>query len=68
MTDIQIPQWTFTERLVKARRFADLAQEDLAAVIGVSHKTIGRWEREPERMKRYQLDAWAAEKVGGAHA
>lgn len=37
-------RWTPADELLKARREASLEQEDLAVALGVSAKTISRWE------------------------
>lgn len=39
-----VPEWTFTDRLIKARTFAGLSQHELATLLGVSERTIKRYE------------------------
>lgn len=39
-----VPEWTFTDRLRKAREHADLTQKDLAEALGVSKAVITRAE------------------------
>lgn len=39
------PTWTLTDRLIKARRHADLSQTEIGARLGLSQKTIQRYER-----------------------
>ena len=59
MTDLHVPQWTVTDRLIKAREAEHLTQHDMAERFGVNTKTIGRWERGLVSMKGYQVQAWA---------
>ena len=40
-----IPEWTFADRLRKARESARMTQNDLATAIGVTKATISRAER-----------------------
>lgn len=40
----QEPVWTLGDRLLKARRAAELSQADLAKAIGVHRKSVTRWE------------------------
>lgn len=51
MTDVanqvqkeDLPQWTFGDRLRKARRHCHLSQADLAAALGISTPRLGNWE------------------------
>lgn len=39
-----VPEWTFGERLAKARRVAGLTQKAMAAVMEVSESTLAAWE------------------------
>jgi len=39
-----VPEWTFTDRLTKARTFADLSQHQLAQALGISERTVKRYE------------------------
>ena len=47
------------DRLRKARDFAGLDQTQLADRLGTSSKTIGRYENEAGKPKRYLLVMWA---------
>ena len=39
-----VPQWTASDRLAKARKVADLSQTQLAERLGISERTIKRYE------------------------
>lgn len=54
-----VPQWTFTDRLRKAREQAGMTQQDLATAIGVTKQTISRAERGDGITHRTLLQ-WAA--------
>lgn len=54
-----IPTWTLADRLRKSRDAAGLNQEALAARIGSSAKTVGRYEAGASEPKRYLVLAWA---------
>ncbi|MGO8860061.1 MAG: helix-turn-helix domain-containing protein [Acidimicrobiales bacterium] len=43
MTEI-VPQWTFGDRLRKARLHAELQLEDIAVAFRVSRVTVSKWE------------------------
>lgn len=53
-------QWSFGDRLSKARRLAGLEQADLAAHIGVSRALVSKWERDVTEPSASQTVAWAA--------
>jgi transcriptional regulator with XRE-family HTH domain len=42
--DAIVPQWTIGDRIRKARREADLSQQELADAIGVGVNRLGNWE------------------------
>ena len=44
-TETVIPAWTLQDRIVKARRFAGLAQGELSTKTGIPYKTLQRLER-----------------------
>lgn len=46
MTDTLIPEWSFGDRLRKARKSAGFSQEELAGRIGVALSSYGTWEAE----------------------
>lgn len=54
-----VPTWTLADRLTKAREHAGLKQEELAELIEVSARTIGKYERGQSTPKRSTLMAWA---------
>ena len=39
-----VPEWTFTDRLIKARTYAGLSQQQLADLLGISERTVKRYE------------------------
>lgn len=52
-----VPEWTTTDRLMKARRFAGLTQEKLGDRLGMSGRSVKRYESgRPTR--RATLIAW----------
>jgi len=40
----EIPIWTLSDRLRKAREHADLGQKELGEKMGISHQAISKWE------------------------
>jgi transcriptional regulator with XRE-family HTH domain len=56
-----IPQWTYGERLRKARADAGLEQEEMASRLGVSTGTISNWElgRTQGRKMLTRVEEWA---------
>ena len=40
------PVWTFGDRLARIRKAMKLSQAEISTLIGVSQKTIGRWEND----------------------
>lgn len=59
MTDQQPPEWTFGDRLRKAREFAGLKQSDMAARFRVGRSTIANWEAERNTPGYLALEKWA---------
>jgi transcriptional regulator with XRE-family HTH domain len=55
----QIPQWSFSDRLRKAREHAGMEQADLAALLGKKRSTISNWERGANRPDELALRAIA---------
>lgn len=53
-----VPQWTLADRLVKARGHRDLSQRDVAAALGISLRTVNRYES-GEPAKRGIILGWA---------
>lgn len=56
----QLMTLTQGERLARARKVADLSQDQMAAALGVDRRTIGRWERDQTPVTKAVLIAWAA--------
>lgn len=63
MADIQlqgaIPPYLLNHRLRIAREYADIHQADLADDIGISRRTLGKYENGEVEPKRHVLIAWA---------
>lgn len=55
----QIPAWSLQDRLLKARKFADLSQTELANEIGISKASVVNYERGHTRPSRPVLLSWA---------
>ena len=47
-----VPEWSFGERLAKARRHAGLTQEQMAELLGRKPSTIASWENETRQPRR----------------
>ena len=60
VTKPQVPEWSLADRLVKARRWAGLEQEDLAADFGMTHQAISKYERGLSVPKLVVIKQWAA--------
>ena len=53
-----IPDWTLSDRIRKAREYAGLEQEDLAALMYMGRSTVSNWENgvnAPHRLKLEKL-------------
>ena len=46
MTTTITPTWSVSDRLVKARTFADLTQDEMAGRLGIGRRTVIRHERD----------------------
>jgi len=55
----QVPEWSITDRLRKARDLTGLDQDEFAELIGVSRGTVSSYENGSEHHKRPYLLAWA---------
>jgi transcriptional regulator with XRE-family HTH domain len=55
----EIPAWTLTDRLRKAREHRHLQQAQLAAITGISERSIQNYEAGRTAPRRPQLIAWA---------
>lgn len=54
-----VPEWTLSDRLAKARHMSGLSQAELAERLGLSLKSIARYEQGTHEPKRATLLAWA---------
>jgi transcriptional regulator with XRE-family HTH domain len=54
-----IPTWTLSDRLRKAREHGRLQQVQLAAITGISERSIQNYEAGRTTPRRPQLIAWA---------
>jgi transcriptional regulator with XRE-family HTH domain len=54
-----IPTWTLSDRLRKAREYGRLQQAQLAAITGISERSIQNYEAGRTEPRRPQLIAWA---------
>lgn len=57
-TTMITPEWTLGDRLEKARKAAGLTQDELADRLGVSKKTVVRYEHDMGS-NLHLLDQWA---------
>lgn len=46
VVDMEVPQWTFGERLEKARKKAHLSREEVAEHFSTSTKNVWNWEHD----------------------
>lgn len=53
------PAWTLGDRLRKARETAQMDQGQLADAIGVSARSVYRWEHDERQPRRPVLLSWA---------
>lgn len=59
MTTATIPKWTLADRLLKARRHANLSQGDLAEYLGLSKRAISSFETGTRSPRIGYLRLWA---------
>jgi transcriptional regulator with XRE-family HTH domain len=57
--DDQIPEWTLGWRLQRSLAHADLSVEQMAAELGVTRQTVGRWLHERGEPRTAYLRLWA---------
>ena len=57
--DTNIPEFTLGDRLRKARTHRGLSVDDVAAVLGVSDRTVRNYESETTPIRRDTAIAWA---------
>jgi transcriptional regulator with XRE-family HTH domain len=55
----RVPQWTFGDRLKKAREHAGLTQAELAEMTGISRATISNYEVDKFTPTKPNLNAWS---------
>lgn len=60
-THPDLPRWTLGDRIRKAREHRGWTQRELASRLGVSLRTISRWERGDHRPSSHLLVATARE-------
>lgn len=56
----QTPQWTFEDRLRKAREERDLTQSDMARLFRIGRSTVANWEAGRNRPDYLALEKWAS--------
>lgn len=44
--EVELPQWTRGDRLAKARRLAQLTQEEMAERLGTTKQSVSNWEND----------------------
>lgn len=54
-----VPEWTFGDRLRKAREVAEVTSKEMAALLEVSDRTIRNYERMATPIKRKDVRDWA---------
>ena len=55
----RVPEFTFGDRLRKAREHAGVSTDEMAAVLEVSARTIGNYENERTPVKGPVIKEWA---------
>lgn len=55
-----VPEWDLADRMTKALRVSDLGVQDIAARMGVTRETIGRWINGRNKPSRPALMVWAS--------
>jgi len=62
-TTPRVPQWTFGERLAKARKDSGLQQSELGEKLGISKSTVAKWETDRGRPREFMkyVQRWAEE-------
>ena len=58
-TPMTIPAWTLGDRLAKARQTRHLSQTEMAHLLGLSLRSVNRYEVGALEPKRQTLLAWA---------
>jgi transcriptional regulator with XRE-family HTH domain len=58
-TKLRLQKTAFGERLAQARMRLRLSQEDLAEAIGITARTVSRWERSNVIPQQYYLERLA---------
>jgi transcriptional regulator with XRE-family HTH domain len=61
LAEAAVPEWTFGERLAKARKHVGLTQESMAARMNVSASAIAKWESDRGEPRAFQktISEWA---------
>lgn len=55
-----VPEWTLPERIKKAREYAGLSREELAALLATHENTVANWERGDTHPTQRKVRAVAA--------
>ena len=55
-----VPDWTLSDRLRKAREFANLSQGELAEAVDLSPRAVGNYEAGRRVPRRPAILAWSA--------
>lgn len=63
-----VPEWTFADRLRKARRQTSMTQKAFAAAIGADEKAYSQWEAGNNRPRELVDICQAVERVTGVSA
>jgi transcriptional regulator with XRE-family HTH domain len=63
-TSTLIPEFTFGDRLAKARAVAGITQDEMAEKLGQSHSTINKWEHGTQPRNLLKVVAKWAEVTG----
>jgi transcriptional regulator with XRE-family HTH domain len=58
-TTMTVPTWTLADRLAKARANRGISQGELADILGLSLKTVSRYETGQNEPRRATLLGWA---------
>ncbi len=59
METTEVPQWTLGDRLRKSLNFADISDEQMAAELGVTTRTLRNYMTDTTRPRRSQVRDWA---------
>ncbi len=63
-----VPEWTFGDRLRKARRLTGMTQRDFATAIGEDSRAYSQWEADNNRPRHLVEVCQAVERITGVSA